>query len=84
MLKRWWAAVVAAAIVCAPGPGYACAVCLSATDEYREAFTLTTAILTALPLLMIGSLVFWLRRRFLRQERESAVPSREDALQAPR
>ncbi len=84
MLKRWSAAVMAATIVCAPAPGYACAVCLSATDEYREVFTLTTALLTALPLLMIGSLILWLRHRYVRQERESEAPSREDALQAPR
>ena len=69
---KWWsAAVVASAILWAPQQSDACAVCLSATDEYRDAFMITTALLTALPLLMIGSLIFWLRQRFMRLERQS-------------
>ena len=91
----WWsAAVVGAAILWAPQQSDACAVCFSATDEYRDAFMITTA----LPLLMMGSLIFWLRQRFLRLERQSEPrpaprheeyrlplrPQRRGNLQAPR
>ena len=67
----WYlAAVLASAILCAPQLADACAVCFSASDEYRDTFALTTAFLTALPLVMIGSLTLWLRRRFLRQTQD--------------
>ncbi len=88
---KWWsAAVVANAILWAPQLSDACAVCLSATDEYRDAFMITTALLTALPLLMVGSLIFWLRQRFLRLEQQSgrwpatAGTAQRISLQAPR
>ena len=84
----WWsAAVVATAILWAPQQSDACAVCFSATDEYRDAFMITTALLTALPLLMVGSLIFWLRQRFVRLERQSEpwpAPRHEDYRQALR
>ncbi len=66
------AAVIASVLLCAPQVADACAVCLSATDEYRDTFAITTALLTALPLLMVGSIILWLRRRFLRLEQQSA------------
>ncbi len=69
---NWWsAALVASALLWAPRLAEACAVCFSATDEVRDAFIVTTALLTALPLLLIGSLILWLRHRFLRQATQS-------------
>jgi hypothetical protein len=65
-VRLWLTAGVAIAVWLAPQLSDACAVCFSARDENRQAFTITTAFLTALPLLMVGSLVFWLRRRFYR------------------
>jgi hypothetical protein len=40
----------------------ACSVCLSATEETREAYYLTTVVLMSLPFVFFGSLLFWLRR----------------------
>ncbi len=54
------------ALLLVPQLGQACAVCFSSNDENRLAFTVTTVFLTALPLLMIGSFVLWLRQRVLR------------------
>ncbi len=46
-----------------PHSALACSVCFSAREETRVAFYLTTALLTGLPLLMLGSFVFWYRKR---------------------
>ena len=40
----------------------ACSVCFSATDENRQAFLVTTIILSLLPLAMIGGAAWWLFR----------------------
>ncbi len=58
--------VLLVALLLAPQLGQACAVCFSSSDENRLAFSVTTVFLTALPLVMIGSFVFWLRQRVLR------------------
>ena len=44
-------------------PASACSVCFSAKEETLAAFHFTTAFLTVLPFLMIGSAVLLLRRR---------------------
>ena len=51
----------------------ACAVCFSGSDETREAFTLTTVFMSALPLTMIGSIVGWLVWRVRRLHAETAA-----------
>ena len=59
----------AAALVWAlPRLAAACAVCFEASDENREAFTITTVFLTFLPLLMVGGVVSWLWRETVRRE----------------
>ena len=63
-MRVWFAAAIALALVSAPQLSDACAVCFSGRDENRQAFTITTALLTGLPLLMVGSVVYWLRLRF--------------------
>jgi hypothetical protein len=45
-----------------PGAAHACAVCFSATDENRTAFLVTTIVLSLLPLGMITSALWWLKR----------------------
>lgn len=70
------ATLAALALVCLPQTSDACAVCFSASDENREAFAITTAFLTGLPLIMIGSLVFWLRQRLRRHERSTDLRTR--------
>ena len=43
-----------------PGIAKACSVCFSGREESLEAFYLTTIFLTLLPLIMLGSIGFWL------------------------
>ena len=63
-LAKVWIAPLAALLILAPRAGRACAVCASGSeDANRLAFIFTTAFLTFLPLLMVGGLVWWLRRR---------------------
>jgi len=47
-----------------PEVALACAACLDPNDERRGAFLITALVLSALPLAMVGSLVYWLRRRW--------------------
>ena len=61
-----------------PGVSSACAVCMGGTADNRIEFILTTALLTFLPLGLIGSIVYGLRRRYLslaQQPASDAVPS---------
>jgi len=58
------------AFLLAPGTALACAVCAPGSEETRNAFMLSTFFLTALPLLIIFSGVYWLRRAYM------APPSR--------
>lgn len=61
---------VAAVVLFAPQLAAACSVCFTGrADETRVAFLVTTGFLTALPILLIGGLVWWLSRR-ARQIRE--------------
>ena len=57
-------ALFAALLVGWPGVAGACAVCFTGrTDETRIAFGISTAFMTALPLIVIGCFAWWLRRR---------------------
>ncbi len=75
-MRFYFARIVVLAIVFAPEIAAACSVCFSGrSDETRVAFIATTALLTALPLLLIGVLVWWLRRRAMQiQQSERAAP----------
>jgi high-affinity Fe2+/Pb2+ permease len=63
--KRIRVPLAASALVAlAPGAAQACAVCFSGEEESgRIAYLTTTLLMSALPLGMIGGLVWWLRRR---------------------
>jgi high-affinity Fe2+/Pb2+ permease len=51
-------------LVWAPSLASACSVCFTGkTDETRQAFIGTTVFMTFLPLLLVGCVVWWLRRR---------------------
>jgi ABC-type tungstate transport system substrate-binding protein len=64
-------AATLATIALAPNAAVACAVCFTGrSDETRIAFMLTTVLMTALPLLLIGSLIWWLLRRAQQIQRE--------------
>ena len=52
-------------LVAAPRLAWACSVCTAGRDdESRTAFILMTAFMTFLPLVLIGGILWWLRRRF--------------------
>jgi hypothetical protein len=55
----------------------ACAVCFSGRDESRTAYVLTTVLLSALPLLLVGGFVWWARRRWraLQQDGDGQSPA---------
>ncbi len=54
---------VVASVVGAARPALACAVCAAGPTDNRAEFILTTAFMTALPLILVGSLVLYLRAR---------------------
>jgi hypothetical protein len=62
-----------AAWLALPDAAHACAVCFDASDENRQAFLVTTAFLSLLPLGMVGGAGLWLRRRV--RERDSSIDS---------
>jgi hypothetical protein len=72
--------LLAAAALLLPGAAEACAVCGPGTEESRVAFIVTTGILTALPLLIVGGALWWLRGRFAEMEKRSKQ-AREAAIQ---
>ena len=53
----------ALAVLLTPELAEACSVCFSGQDQSRTAFIATTAFLSILPLVLIGSMVFWIRSR---------------------
>ncbi len=56
--------IAAAVLALWPGAAGACPVCMSNQAEAsRNAFIATTGFLTVLPLLMVGGLAWWIRRR---------------------
>lgn len=58
------APVIAFLVVWSPQVALACSVCSSGKeDANRIAFAVTAAVLSVLPLAMVGGLVWWLRRR---------------------
>lgn len=52
----------------------ACSVCLSATDETREAYYLTTVVMMSLPFVLLGALVYWLRKAAARGAEVRGTP----------
>jgi hypothetical protein len=74
-----YALVLSAAVLLLSQQAVACPVCFSPkNEENRTAFVLMTGFLTALPLGLVGSGVWWYRRRMkqfekrIRAERRSA------------
>jgi len=68
----------AVALLCGallPEAATACAVCYGGGEESRNAFILTTVLLSVLPLAMIGSLGWWIWRR-VREAEAGDAPSR--------
>ncbi len=60
----WLGAAGAALLASGPRVALACSVCSAGRDdETRAAFLATTGLLTVLPFVLVGGLVWWLRRR---------------------
>ncbi len=51
----------------------ACPVCFDAKEETRWAFYFSTALLSILPLSMVGGVILWIRTRFKRVRPESGA-----------
>ena len=56
-------ALALAALLILPDAAHACPVCFDSSDENRQAFLVTTAFLSLLPLGMVGGVGLWLRKR---------------------
>ena len=66
-----------------PSASFACAVCGSGNDEDAAIFTITTAFLTLLPLIMIAGLVRYAQKKWaaqLEEERQMAEDQEGSAL----
>ena len=68
-------AVSTPVVVLWPGLAAACAVCFSSEGSSRETFIWTTAFLTALPLVAIGTGVWWIRRKLRQAEAAAESPT---------
>lgn len=75
-LGRYAAALVATAVAWVADAAHACPSCASPLEENRQAFVDTTIFLTAVPLLMIGGFVWWIRRKIRQADEapEIAIP----------
>lgn len=72
------ALTVSTLVLLAPRLAAACSVCFTGrADETRVAFLVTAGFLTGLPILLVGTLVWWLcrRARQIRDEHESTSPA---------
>ena len=63
--------VATASMIAVPEVAHACAVCFDGPGESRQAFLITTAFLTILPLGMVAGAGAWLRGKARRAESES-------------
>ncbi|HWO88194.1 MAG TPA: hypothetical protein VNL98_03470 [Gemmatimonadales bacterium] len=62
-MRRRVALLVSGALVLGPQVALACPMCFDPRAENRIAFAATAAVMTLLPLGMVGGLLLWLRRR---------------------
>ena len=68
-------------LLLAPRLSEACAVCSAGReDETRTAFIVSTAGMTLLPLVLVGGLIWWIRRRILETESAELNEGRPEGL----
>jgi hypothetical protein len=73
--NRYALRVLALGLGSLPGVALACPLCLAAKDEaVQMAFLLTTVLLSALPVIMIGGLIIWIAKRSRDLDREERAP----------
>lgn len=64
-LTRLGAVMLAFAWVLAPGAAFACSVCVGAgSADTQSAYRAMTAFMTFTPIAIVGSVIYWIRRRF--------------------
>jgi len=63
MRPAWILALALVLLVVLPEVVHACPVCFDSRDENRQAFLATTALLSLLPLGMVGGVGLWMRKR---------------------
>ena len=63
MRHGWVVALALVLLAVLPDVAHACPVCFDARDENRQAFLVTTAFLSLLPLGMVAGAGLWLRKR---------------------
>lgn len=52
---------------------WACPVCVFGSDQTRTAFIVTTAIMSAVPLALIGGIVLWLRQQSRQNDTDGSM-----------
>ena len=75
----WILGALMVLLVVLPEVAYACPVCFDSRDENRQAFIVTAAFLTLLPLGMVGSMGLWMRKRFQEIEEDEGGSLDQDA-----
>jgi len=69
--SRLAAATIALAWVLAPGAALACSVCVGAgSADTQNAYRAMTAFMTFTPIAIVGSVIYWIWRRFKALEAE--------------
>lgn len=58
----------------------ACPSCASPLEENRQAFVDTTIFLTVVPLMLIGGMIWWIRRKAREMEEAPEIPVPESLL----
>ena len=79
-LGRAWAACAVVAVAWLADSAAACPSCASPLEENRQAFVDTTIFLTVVPLMLIGGLIWWIRRRLRAMEDAPQIPVPESLL----
>jgi hypothetical protein len=76
LLPRLVTVLAVALVLWAPDTAEACAVCgAGRDDETRTAFIGTTALLSVLPLALVGGFAWWLRRRLRALDEPAPIPA---------
>jgi hypothetical protein len=83
-LARASAAVAAVFVAWLADSAAACPSCASPLEENRQAFVDTTIFLTVVPLMMIGGLIWWIRRKARELDRAAEIPVPDSLLRDAR
>lgn len=74
-------AIIVCLLLVTPSLAEACAVCSAGReDETRTAFIIGTAFMTALPMVLVGGLVWWIRRKTLEAQALEDLSGESDSV----